>query len=127
MSRMQTSSAAITPLGLETKPLPQSTSSLGSTRQSGTQQLDSAEIHNSQLYQARKEKGNNPLYQTSNASYGSKPLKDVHKPTEYFGSSHSFSKEFVGGMFRNQSLNTNRTRNIAMPDPSFGANHFHDQ
>ncbi|KAF0972653.1 hypothetical protein FDP41_008902 [Naegleria fowleri] len=138
MPQLQTSSATITPLRLELKQTPTNTQSV--VQENGTLRLNessgqsnpvnktASQTGNTQILQTQARKNNNnPLYTTSNSMYGSKKASEIHRPSEYFGSSHSFSKEFVGGMFRNHSLNTNRTRNIALPDPTFGANHYHEQ
>ncbi|KAG2385463.1 hypothetical protein C9374_003278 [Naegleria lovaniensis] len=143
MPQLQTSSATITPLRLELKHTPTTTQSV--VQVDGTLGLKESELPqeqntknpvnktvnqagNTQMLQTQARKNNNnPLYTTSNSVYGGKKASEIHRPSEYFGSSHAFSREFVGGMYRNHSLNTNRTRNIAVPDPTFGSNHFHEQ
>ncbi|KAL0490398.1 hypothetical protein AKO1_003216 [Acrasis kona] len=66
-----------------------------------------------------------PLYQTSNSKYGAQTVESIHKPHKYYGQSGNFTKEFVGGMYRDHSLNCNKTRNIVLPDPTFTTNeHF---
>jgi hypothetical protein len=68
-----------------------------------------------------------PLYRTTNSVYGSKKVSELHRPLQYHGQNGAFTKEFVGGMYRNHSLNTNRTRNSSLPDPSFGTNEWFEQ
>src|SRR5689334_13928112 len=58
-----------------------------------------------------------PLYKTSNSIYGVKEREEIHEPKKYHGTNGAFTKEFVGGMYRDHSLNTNRTRNLVLPDP----------
>jgi len=63
-----------------------------------------------------------PLYKTSNNSYGMKKPTEIHKHDKWHGTNGSFSKEFVGGMKRDNSLNCAKTRNPVLPDPTFGTN-----
>jgi hypothetical protein len=63
-----------------------------------------------------------PLYKTTNMNYGAKQVTEMHKPVQYHGQNGTFTKEFVGGMFRNHSLNCNKARNSTVRDPSFGTN-----
>jgi hypothetical protein len=66
-----------------------------------------------------------PLYRTSNAVYGQKEASEIHLPKTYHGTNGGFTKEFVGGMYRDHSLNCNKTRSAVLPDPSFSTNeHF---
>jgi hypothetical protein len=66
-----------------------------------------------------------PLYKSSNSAYGNKEASEIHLPKKYHGTNGAFTKEFVGGMYRDHSLNCNRTRNTVLQDPSFSTNeHF---
>ncbi len=65
-----------------------------------------------------------PLYKTSNSQYGAKESSELHQTNQYYGHNGSFTKEFVSGMYKYNGLNTNRTRNSTMKDPSFGHNEY---
>jgi len=112
------SSAAITPLYLKTNKTPLQNDTNNALNNS-LPSTASADMN-------RTRAKSNPIYQTSNQAYGAKPVTEIHKPSAYHGSSHFFTREFVGGMYRNRSLNCNKTRNPAVADPTFGSNHYHE-
>eukprot|EP00047_Mylnosiga_fluctuans_P003078 m.227382 g.227382 ORF g.227382 m.227382 type:complete len:107 (+) comp11576_c0_seq1:89-409(+) len=62
----------------------------------------------------------NPLYQTSNSSYGAAPPTAHTMPTEFHGKSMTFSEHLgKAGMYRNHSLNTSVDRSRVL-------SHFHE-
>eukprot|EP00817_Percolomonadidae_sp_ATCC50343_P006758 CAMPEP_0117427778 /NCGR_PEP_ID=MMETSP0758-20121206/7582_1 /TAXON_ID=63605 /ORGANISM="Percolomonas cosmopolitus, Strain AE-1 (ATCC 50343)" /LENGTH=603 /DNA_ID=CAMNT_0005213667 /DNA_START=386 /DNA_END=2197 /DNA_ORIENTATION=+ len=62
------------------------------------------------------------LYETTSNNYGSKPGNEISQHQSYHGINGNFTRQFTGGMYRNFSLNTNKTRHSTLRDPSFGSN-----
>lgn len=60
---------------------------------------------------AHAPKVENPLYRTSNASYGARAPADPENMTKFFGRSNKFSTHFNGFTHRDYGLNTSLTKN----------------
>ncbi|CAI2381978.1 unnamed protein product [Moneuplotes crassus] len=54
-------------------------------------------------------KKTNPLYQTSNNSYGTKKPSELDLPKKYFPKDNKFTGMFLGGNFSDTGLNTFKT------------------
>uniref|UniRef100_A0A7S1PGI9 Guanine nucleotide-binding protein subunit beta-like protein n=1 Tax=Percolomonas cosmopolitus TaxID=63605 RepID=A0A7S1PGI9_9EUKA len=59
------------------------------------------------------------LFRTTAKEYGSKPVNQVSRHTTWRGIDGKFSKGFIGGMYRNNSLNTSQSRNRVLKDTGF--------
>lgn len=59
------------------------------------------------------------LYRTSYQVYGSKPVDQASRHTTWRGINGKFSKQFVGGMFRNNGLNTSTSRHRVLKSTGF--------
>ncbi|KAL9647129.1 hypothetical protein ABK040_004845 [Willaertia magna] len=116
-NRLKTSSSGITPVGVDFNDSPKDTSTL---KDNST--INKTVNQHSHTTAGVGKKRDHPLYCTSNSTYGAKPPSEATRPAHFHGSSHSFTKEFVGGMYRNHSLNTDKTRNSVLPDPTFNGN-----
>lgn len=71
-----------------------------------------------ELYHSLRGKKEHPLYRTSNSVYGGKkPTQGVSN--KWFGRDGDFTNTFCGTMYKDNSLNTSKTRSLTIQDPNF--------